>query len=403
MRFDDDAPRPTPDLAPETSRSRRRASRPWSNPGAGAGEPGVAPPSLPARPRPPATPPILPPLGALEPPAPGADLTPVLSQLTALQAQVTALQAAVAEPQTLDAALVTGEELTAAIEGLGTALGGGMATLLTEHRNLLARDVTQTADRILEELGVRLRAATAQTVDAVEERVRHVVAKALNEMSEQFELRLDKVQGDVAGLRAVMLDLPDQSAITDRLDQLSDAVAETAKARTDGRSGPAVAAAIERSVSGPLERVEEELHAIVDVVRELLDERLPEDLAGAVVGGGSGTGIDAASLSALTEEMRALRRRISLRSAAEPEPDLEPEPRWADSSILDEGDEEEGDELDDAEDDDEAIAVPIEPEPAPAKPARRSAKAPAKRAAPKAAVASAKAPQRGRRSRRISD
>jgi hypothetical protein len=359
MRFDDDAPRPTPDLAPETSRSRRRASRPWSNPGAGAGEPGVAPPSLPARPRPPATPPILPPLGALEPPAPGADLTPVLSQLTALQAQVTALQAAVAEPQTLDAALVTGEELTAAIEGLGTALG--------------------------------------------EERVRHVVAKALNEMSEQFELRLDKVQGDVAGLRAVMLDLPDQSAITDRLDQLSDAVAETAKARPDGRSGPAVAAAIERSVSGPLERVEEELHAIVDVVRELLDERLPEDLAGAVVGGGSGTGIDAASLSALTEEMRALRRRISLRSAAEPEPDLEPEPRWADSSILDEGDEEEGDELDDAEDDDEAIAVPIEPEPAPAKPARRSAKAPAKRAAPKAAAASAKAPQRGRRSRRISD
>jgi hypothetical protein len=391
MRFDDDAPRPTPDLEPESTRSRRRASRPWSNPGPAIdrpAEPLGAP--APARPRPPASPPILPPLGGAEPPVPGSDLTPVLSQLTSLQAQVTALQAAVAEPPALDAALVTGDELSAAIEGLGTALGGGMATLLTEHRNLLARDVTQTADRILEELGVRLRAATAQTVDAVEERVRHVVAKALGEMSEQFELRLDKVQGDVAGLRAVMLDLPDQSAITDRLDQLSESVAETSKARPEGRTGPAVAAAIEKSVSAPLERVEEELHAIVDVVRELLDERLPEDLAGAVAAGSGGGGaIDAAALSALTEEMKALRRRISLRSTAEPDP--EPEPRWADTSVL-EGDEEDGD-------DEEAVAVPIEAEPeAPAKPARRTTKA-----APKRAASTTASPQRGRRSRRISD
>ncbi len=344
MRFDEDPPTPTPEGPGELPpRSRRRAARPWSNPSAAErsgfdrpvseadwSKPGTAP-----RSRPPAMPPIFPALGA--PDGAPVDLSPVLEQLTSLQGQVTALETAAAQGGSSDA--LTGAELAAAIEGLGTALGGGMATLLTEHRNLLARDLTQAGDRILEEVGVRLRTATAQTVDSVEERIRHVVTRAFADVGEQLELRLDKLQGDVTGLRAVMLEIPDQTAVTERLDSLAETVAN-ARNRTDARTSPAVTAAIEKSVAAPLGRIEETVHSIVDVVRELLDERLPEDLADAVASavsaGGEGGLPDTATLEALTAEMTALRRRIAVRPGATAEPEPEPEDDEPEPDILDE-------------------------------------------------------------------
>lgn len=317
MRFDDDASTPPSDdagAAAPGGRTRRRAARPWSNP-ATSGDRDRSGLELPASDsdwkasRPPLAPPVL---TDLAPPAsagPSADLGPIAEQLAALQAQVSALQAAVMAPPASDsdAGLVTGVELAAAIEGLGTALGGGMATLLTEHRNLLARDVSSAADRILEEVGVRLRTATTQTVENVEERSRHVVSRALGDLSEQVDLRLDKLQADVSGLRAVMLEIPDQSAVTDRLDQLAEAVTAS-RTKDGGRVSPALAAAIERSVAAPLEQLEGSVNAVVEVVREMLDERLPDGIEAAT--------IDAATIEALTAEMTALRRRISLRTQA---------------------------------------------------------------------------------------
>jgi hypothetical protein len=348
MRFDEDPPTPTPEGTGDLpGRSRRRAARPWSNPSAAErpgfdrpvseadwSKPGTAP-----RTRPPATPPIYPALGAPE--AEPVDLSPVLEQLTALQAQVTALEAA-AKQTGSSPDVLTGAELAAAIEGLGTALGGGMATLLTEHRNLLARDLTQAGDRILEEVGVRLRAATTQTVDSVEERIRHVVTRAFADVGEQLELRLDKLQGDVTGLRAVMLEIPDQTAVTERLDALAETVTNS-RNRAESRTSPAVTAAIEKSVAAPLGRIEETVHSIVDVVRELLDERLPEDLADAVAtavsAGGEGGLPDTATLEALTAEMTALRRRIAVRpgsAAIVPEPEPEDEDEEPEHDLLDE-------------------------------------------------------------------
>jgi len=379
MRFDEDPPTPTPEGTGELPpRSRRRAARPWSNPSpaerpgfdrpvseADWSKPGTAP-----RPRPPATPPIYPALGAPDPEP--VDLSPVLEQLTSLQAQVTALEATAKQAGSSDG--LTGAELAAAIEGLGTTLGGGMATLLTEHRNLLARDLTQAGDRILEEVGVRLRAATTQTVDSVEERIRHVVTRAFADVGEQLELRLDKLQSDVTGLRAVMLEIPDQTAVTERLDALAETVTNS-RNRTESRTSPAVTAAIEKSVAAPLGRIEETVHSIVDVVRELLDERLPEDLADAVAtavsAGGEGGLPDTATLEALTAEMTALRRRIAVRpggAAVEPAPEDE------------DADAPEHDLLDELE---------IEVE----RPARKTARSSSK--------AAAKPVARGRRSRRI--
>ena len=384
MRFDEDPPKPTPegqgDLPP---RNRRRAARPWSNP-APADRQGFERPlsdtdwskggGAPGRNRPPASPPLLPSLGP--PDATPVDLTPIVEQLSALQAQVADLQTSSARSAAAAAEAgdgLTGAELAAAIEGLGTALGGGMATLLTEHRNLLARDLTQSADRVLEELGVRLRAATTQTVDSVEERIRHVVSRALTEVGEQLELRLEKMQGDITGLRAVMLEIPDQTAVTERLDSLAESLA-AGRGRSESRTSPAVTAAIEKSVAAPLGRIEATVHSVVEVVRELLDERLPEDLAEAVANavttGGEGGLPDAATLEALTAEMTALRRRIAVRPpGADVEPEPEPEPE--------------------AEPDDEVEdAIEIVPPP----PRKAATKKPAK---------AAKAAPRGRRSRRI--
>jgi hypothetical protein len=325
----------SPDDTAATARSRRRSSRPWSNPAPAEG-PAAAPAAeddwasrrrpAPPRSRPPVAPPILP---AVAPPgAAEVDLAPVLEQLAALQAQVAELQEAVAASAP-GVEAVSGAELAASIEALGNALGGGMATLLTEHRNLLARDIEQASDRILDEVGVRLRAASTTTVDGIEERVRALVARSLGELAEQVDLRLDKVQGDVAGLRAVMLDLPDQTAVTDRLDELAETLANAKPGRSDGRITPAMANAIEKAMAGPIEQIEGNVHTVVDVVRELLDERLPDGMPAAE---GAPTLPDAAAIEALTAEMTALRRRISLRlgadepesqPAADPEPDAE--------------------------------------------------------------------------------
>ncbi len=295
MRFEDQAPSgdrpgsdapppPPPPPAPEPGARPRRRTRSWSTP--------PAPPSAATTPRrdvpisdedwslrgrrpladtgaPPAPP--APPIAA--PPPAADDLGPVTALLGQLRAEVgqvrTALAAGAADR---DTSLVTGAELAATIEALGTTLGNGMATLLTEHRNLLARDLDAAAERILEELGQRLRTSTTQTVDAVEERLRQVTSKALGDLSEQLDLRLDQLQTDVAGLRAVMLEIPDQTAVTERLDQIVDAVG-SARNRDTNRITPAMTAALERSVASALEPLE-----------------------------------------SLTEEMQALRRRITLRT-----------------------------------------------------------------------------------------
>lgn len=325
MRFDDDASRPSSDApAPAGGgRSRRRAARPWSNPAPAVERTGLGG-ALDedwkggASTRPPSTPLLS------QAPPPDVDLAPIATQLAAVQAQLTALQAAVTVPPPVpDASLVTGSELAAAIEGLGTALGGGMATLLTEHRNLLARDVSTAADRILEEVGTRLRAASTQTIDGVEERIRHLVTRAVGDLTEQVELRLDKLQADVTGLRAVLLEIPDQTTVVERLDQLADSVTSS-RGRDGGRMSPAMVASIERSVAGPLEQLEESVNAVASAVRELLDERLPEDLVESITEavGGEGPGIDADAVAALTKEMTALRRRISLRTGSDELPEV---------------------------------------------------------------------------------
>lgn len=405
MRFDDDAPTPSSDPAGDAGRSRRRSARPWSNQGPAGDRPvsdsdWAAPPSL-TRTRPPVAPPVLPTTAA--PTSTGStDLGPVLDQLRAMQAQITALQAAVTvPPPPVDSALVTGDELAASIELLGNTLGGGMATLLTEHRNLLARDVSTAADRILEEVGVRLRAAATQTIDGVEERVRHVVSRSLAEMSEQVDLRLDKIVADVTGLRAVMLEIPDQAAVTDRLDQLADSIANARTKEGGGtaRMSPALAGAIEKTVAGSMEQIEESVHSVVEVVRELLEERLPEDLAESLAEAAGGErpaatgGGDGEALQALTAEVKALRRRISLRSGGSDDVDLDAlaekvapllvDPPAPSASVF--ADDEDADE---AEDD---LAIEIEAPPAPKARATRTARA-AKDPEP---------PARGRRSRRI--
>lgn len=303
MALDDDAASTNPEAPGGAGRARRRSARPWSNPASAVrpgadkardaswtspGAPSLATtPPIAATPRPPSTRP----LGT-----PGVDISSLTDQLATVQSQLAALQGAVASPAGADVSLVTGPELAAAIETLGESLGGGMATLLTEHRNLLARDVSAAADRILDELGTRLRTANAQVIDGLEERIRHLVTRSVNELGEQVDLRLDKIQADVTGLRAVMLDLPDQSAVTARLDELAESISSS-KGRDGGRVSPAMSAAIERSVSGPLEHLDETVHSVVDLVREILDERLPEE-----------------ALASLTKEVTALKRRISLRS-----------------------------------------------------------------------------------------
>lgn len=298
MRFENDNPMPDdgPGPAPETRRRQRSWStstpaarealerpgseRDWLRKGMGGGTaqgttPGTAPPTAETD------------LATLV-----ADLT---SEVAGLRAEVAALDG------DRKSSHVTGPELAATIEALGNTLGAGLAALLTEHRNLLARDLDSAADRILEEVGQRLRTSSGQTVDAVEDRVRSLTAKALNDLGEQLDMRLDQVQSDVSGLRAVMLEIPDQTVMVGRLDQLTESVGSIARTRESQRVSPAMTSAIERAVAGPIERVEEAVAALADTIDD--------------VAAGSG-GVDSDTIAALTNEVTALRRRISLRSDA---------------------------------------------------------------------------------------
>ena len=305
MRFEDQpASGADPGSAEPPSRPVRRTPRSWSVPAGGdrldrAGsedwvrEP-LAPPTPPAPRRrlggvPPA--PLPPP-----PPASfGTDLGPLTALLGELRSELGQLRTALEASATAgDGSLVTGVELAASIEALGTTLGSGIAALLTEHRSLLARDVEGAAVKILEEVNQRLRASGTLVVDGVEERVRHVNAKSLGDVVEQLDLRLDQLQADVTGLRAVMLEIPDQTAVVERLDQL----AQTGGRKETSRLTPAMSAAIERSVATGLSRLQDDLEG---------------RLAGA---GGGGEGLDPATIEAFTTEMTALRRRISLRTDA---------------------------------------------------------------------------------------
>ncbi len=299
MRFEDQPAggTPPPPPTPTPADPRRRTPRSWTVPGERFDRPvGDAPPS--GRPRRLSDPP--PP-----PPGAGTDLGPLSGLLGDLRAELSQLRTALqATASAGDDTLVTGTELAAIIEGLGTTLGTGMATLLTEHRNLLARDIEGAAVRILEEVSQRLRSSGALVVDGVEERVRHVNAKAMGDTVDQLDLRLDQLQADLAGLRSVMLDIPDQTSVVERLDQLAETVGSSGRGRESARLTPAMSAAIERSVAGPFERLESEL----DALREALASGLP-------VASGEGASFpDATALAALTTEMTALRRRISIRT-----------------------------------------------------------------------------------------
>jgi len=314
MRFEDQPASGDP-LRPAPPSGRRRTTRSWSTPPSEQsrfGGPAGAPPAPSVPPPPRRRPANIPP-----PPQPSPEVAKLASLLGDLRTELSQLRGALETAASSgETAAVTGEELAATIEALGTALGGGMASLLTEHRNLLARDVESAADRILEELTQRLRTTSTQIVDAVEERLRHVQGKALGDLADQLDLRLDQIQSDVSGLRAVMLEIPDQTQTIERLDALSEAVGASGRGREANRVSPAMNAALERSVSGPLERLEATIEAAIgDSVREALDERLPDELGELLASAGGEGGLPGAdALDALTKEMTALRRRISLRN-----------------------------------------------------------------------------------------
>jgi hypothetical protein len=308
MRFEDQpASGSQPSPGPPGAKPRRRAPRSWSVPAGTerfdkplAGDDWARPTEAPSAPRPP----LGRPRRAAEPPAPpgpGVDLSPLTSLLSDLRGELGQLRAALEASATAgDGSVVTGAELASTIEALGGMLGSGIAALLTEHRNLLARDIEGAAVRILEEVSQRLRTSGNQVVDGVEERVRHVNAKSLGDVVEQLDLRLDQIQADVTGLRAVMLEIPDQTAVVERLDQLAESTGS--RGRETARLTPAMSAAIERAVNGPLERLE-----------ALLDDRIPE----AGLSSDDRAALpDADTLEALTAEMLQLRRRITLRNDA---------------------------------------------------------------------------------------
>jgi hypothetical protein len=253
-------PPPTP-VGTEAPSARRRRQRSWSAPSPTAPTPEFERPLTErdwARDRPTvtaertSTPPPPPPPGpksssglpAAAPTRPpiGAD---VVAAVAELKADVTGLRDELqARDAARDGTLVTGDELAASIDALGTTLGTGLAALLTEHRSLLARDLDAATDRILEEVNQRLRASSTQTVESVEDRSRHVTAKAVGDLSSALELRLDQLEADLSGLRAVLLEIPDQTQLVERLDQLSDAVG-SGRGSDSPRVSPALSAALD--------------------------------------------------------------------------------------------------------------------------------------------------------------
>lgn len=280
-------------------------------------------PALPPRPNAPASPP---PSLAPSPPAPSASPEPsdpsdpsvggLLAELRTEFGQLReALTGAASEQSTSERGIVSGTELAAVIEGLGVSLGNGMATLLSDHRALLARDIEAGADRVLEEVGRRLRTTTNQIIDGVEAKVRHINAQSQASLADQLDTRLDQLQNDLSGLRAVMLELPDQSDVSTRLDAILDGVteltAEQAREAVSTRVAPGLLAALDELVTPAMDRLETRLSdsagqlvAAVEHQRSLTHAEID----------GEQILPDAEGLGRLTREVIALRRRIGLRS-----------------------------------------------------------------------------------------
>ena len=315
MRFEDQpASGSQPSPAEPGARPRRRAPRSWSVPAGrerfdkpiwptttGPGRP--TPPRRPARPsaRPRRT--AEPPGPPRRPPAPtSVPLTSLLRDLRGELGQLRAALEASAPPRTTPSS--PAPSWRPASRPSAATLGSGIASLLTEHRNLLARDIEGAAVRILEEVSQRLRVSGNQVVDGVEERVRHVNAKSLGDVVEQLDLRLDQIQADVTGLRAVMLEIPDQTAVVERLDQL----AESRRPRVAGPGDDPSHPRHERRHRAGRRRPP---RAARGAARRAAARWPRRD-----VRGGRRRPPDAAALEALTTEMLQLRRRITLRTDA---------------------------------------------------------------------------------------
>ncbi|MDQ2650514.1 MAG: hypothetical protein M3Z03_13310, partial [Actinomycetota bacterium] len=253
------------------------------------------------------------------PPAPPAE-PPVAALLDELREEFAQLRDALASARTAerpsdDGAIVSAAELAQVIENLGISLGNGMATLLSDHRALLARDIEAGADRVLEDVGRRLRTTAHQVIDGVEAKVRHLTAQANAALADQIDARLDQLQADVVGLRAVVLEIPDQAEVTARLDNIADGLAEMnaerARDLVSTRVSPGLMAALEETLAAPMERIEE---AVTGTTEELL--AAVEAQRQAAIGEIDGERVvpDAEGMAKLTKEVVALRRRIGLRA-----------------------------------------------------------------------------------------
>jgi hypothetical protein len=215
--------------------------------------------------------------------------------------------------------IVSGAELAAVIEGLGVSLGNGMATLLSDHRALLARDIEAGADRVLEDMGRRLRTATNQTVDGVEAKVRHLTSQNQAVVADQIDARIDQLQSDLSGVRAVMLDLPDHTELITRLDMIADGLAETTAERmresVSTKVPPAVLSALEDAITEPMARLEQMVGAATEQLAAASEARRTAT-SGTL--DGDTLEADADGMARLTQEVVALRRRIGLRADAPP-------------------------------------------------------------------------------------
>lgn len=277
-------------------------------------------PDLPPRPVAPIGPALAPTPPPPPPPeaAPTAPITALLDELRAEFAQLRdALSSARVERAEPDGTIVSGAELAAVIENLGVSLGNGMATLLSDHRALLARDIEAGADRILEDVGRRLRTTANQVIDGTEAKVRHLNSQSQASLADQLDARLDQLQADIVGLRAVVLEIPDQAEVTARLDNIADGLAEMnaerARDLVSTRVSPGLMTALEETLSAPMERIEETVTSTIEQIHEAVELQ-----RAANVGDLDGERVvpDAEGMAKLTKEVVALRRRIGLRAEA---------------------------------------------------------------------------------------
>lgn len=283
--------------------------------------PGAPPtPDLPPRPIAPIGPALAPTPPPAPAPAPTAPLEALLGELREEFGQLRdALTAArgVDRPASDDGTIVSGAELATVIENLGVSLGNGMATLLSDHRALLARDIEAGADRVLEDVGRRLRTTANQVIDGTEAKVRHLSAQNQAGLADQIDARLDQLQADIVGLRAVVLEIPDQTEVTARLDNIADGLAELnaerARDMVSSRVSPGLMSALEETLSAPMERIEEAVTGVTQQLAETVEE---QRLANIGELDGERVAPDGEGMAKLTKEVVALRRRIGLRADA---------------------------------------------------------------------------------------